>query len=264
MPAAKDRPAYAIASVDHALRLIRMLQTESPVRLADAARRLDVAPSTAHRLLTMLVYRDFAVQLQDKRYALAAAASLVSPQRGDGTRVGRLRDVAMPHMEALASTVEESVNLVVRQETSVFFIASVESSRILRVGAREGTTFPAHLASGGKALLAALSDKEVRQLYRRHTPRLDLDALLRELASTRTFGIAINHEATERGVVAVGRAVREGGEAVGAVSVSLPSVRFDPDALAVLSRALGETVQEIELALQATAGGDDLATSVGR
>jgi DNA-binding IclR family transcriptional regulator len=64
----KEPPAYAIASVDHALRLAVLLQLEGPVTVSAAAERLGVARSTAHRLLTMLVYRDFAVQDEDRRY----------------------------------------------------------------------------------------------------------------------------------------------------------------------------------------------------
>nr|WP_281374897.1 helix-turn-helix domain-containing protein [Nocardioides soli] len=45
-----------------------MLLLEGPMRVTDAAARLGVSPSTAHRLLAMLVYRDFAEQDADKRY----------------------------------------------------------------------------------------------------------------------------------------------------------------------------------------------------
>ena len=64
----KTPPAYAIASVDHALRLATILQLEGNLTVAEAAERLGVARSTAHRLLQMLVYRDFAVQHPGRQY----------------------------------------------------------------------------------------------------------------------------------------------------------------------------------------------------
>ena len=64
----KNKPAYAIASVDAALLLATLLKQEGPIRVSDAADRLGVSGSTAHRLLGMLVYRDFAEQLPDRRY----------------------------------------------------------------------------------------------------------------------------------------------------------------------------------------------------
>ena len=54
----QNEPPYPLQSVDNALRLAQLLQTEGSLRLTDAAARLNVAPSTAHRLLAMLVYRD--------------------------------------------------------------------------------------------------------------------------------------------------------------------------------------------------------------
>ena len=56
----QNEPAYRLASVDHALQLALALRQDGPLRTVDAARRLGVAPSTAHRLLAMLVYRGFA------------------------------------------------------------------------------------------------------------------------------------------------------------------------------------------------------------
>ena len=65
---AKERPPYAISSVDHALRLAAILQLEGGLSVTEAAERLNVARSTAHRLLAMLVYRDFAVQNEQREY----------------------------------------------------------------------------------------------------------------------------------------------------------------------------------------------------
>jgi IclR family acetate operon transcriptional repressor len=64
----KNKPPYAIESVDHALVLAQLLQQEGSLRVTDAAERLGVSRSTAHRLLAMLVYRDFAEQTDDRRY----------------------------------------------------------------------------------------------------------------------------------------------------------------------------------------------------
>src|SRR5438132_14162773 len=52
-------PTYPIASVDSALRLIVLVAERRPIRLAEAARELGVARSTAHRLMQMLEYRGF-------------------------------------------------------------------------------------------------------------------------------------------------------------------------------------------------------------
>ena len=79
----KTPPPYAIASVDHALRLAAMLQLEGGLTVSEVAGRLGVARSTAHRLLAMLVYRDFAVQDENRLYrAGPCSSSRRTPSRG--------------------------------------------------------------------------------------------------------------------------------------------------------------------------------------
>jgi hypothetical protein len=74
----KTPPSYAIASVDHALRAAAMLQLEDGLTVSQVAERLGVARSTAHRLLAMLVYRDFAVQDDDRVYRAGPVLELAA------------------------------------------------------------------------------------------------------------------------------------------------------------------------------------------
>jgi hypothetical protein len=52
-----ERPTYLLESVDNALKLLQMLRDVGALRLKDAAKELGIAPSTAHRLFAMLLYR---------------------------------------------------------------------------------------------------------------------------------------------------------------------------------------------------------------
>jgi DNA-binding IclR family transcriptional regulator len=246
----KNRPNYAIASVDHALQLAAALQVEGSLSVSEAADRLGVARSTAHRLLSMLVYRDFAVQESDRRYAAGPVLSLGAQSH---SRTALLRSVAMPHLEALVDRVRESANLAILVGDHVRFIGSVECTQALRVGNREGMVFPAHLASGGKLLLADLPAAQLDSIYAedkwqdRMDARPNLAALKRELRAVRERGFAINAQRTEAGVTAVGHAVHLGtGPAVAAISLSMPSVRFSSDRLAQLVAALRATAADLE------------------
>jgi len=257
----KNKPNYAIASVDHALLLATMLQVEGPLTVSEAAERLGVARSTAHRLLSMLLYRDFAVQDEDRRYDAGPVLSLGAHSQ---SRTALLRAVAMPHLEALVARVNESANLMILSGDHVRFIGTVECTQALRVGNREGMVFPAHLASGGKLLLADLPAEQLDALYaeerwaERADERPDLAALRRELRTAREHGFAINSGRTESGLTAVGRAVRLPGErAEAALSLSLPTVRFSKERLPQLVTALALTARDIEqdLAHALSAGG---------
>jgi DNA-binding IclR family transcriptional regulator len=252
--ALKNRPQYALTSVDHALRLAVMLQVEGPLSVSDAAERLGVARSTAHRLLTMLVYRDFARQGEDRRYHAGPVISLTADAQ---SRTALLRTIAMPHLHALVGRLGESANLLVLAGDYARFIGSVESSQALRVGNREGMVFPAHLASGGKLMLADLTAEERAELYAverwrgRSDERPDVEALERELDVVRERGFAINKDRTESGVTAVGRGVRVGDRVGAAVTVSMPTVRFDESRLVDVVTALALTARDIEHDLHA-------------
>ncbi len=252
----KNRPSYAIASVDHALLLATTLQVEGPLTVSDAAERLGVARSTAHRLLSMLCYRDFAVQDGDRRYSAGPVLSLAARTH---SRAALLRTVAMPHLQALAERVVESTNLIVLAGDHVRFIGSVEGTQALRVGNREGMVFPAHESSGGVLLLADLPPERFDEIYSderwadREDKRPDRAALRREMRLARGRGFAINNGRTETGVTAIGRAVHGGdGVAEAAVSISLPTARYSRTVLPQLVAALAVTTADIERELAAS------------
>ena len=245
----RDKPATSLSSVDNALRLIEMLRDQGRVRVSDAARELGVARSTAHRLLAMLAYRNFAEQDEGRGYLPGPALS--TPQ-GDGASLHQqFRRRLLPHMEALCEQAGETVNLVVRVGTQSRFLASVESDQVLRIGGRQGVVLPASRSSGGKALLAELTDDELRQLYRPGAVGTDgaeslaepaFQDLLRDLATVRRRGYALNLEATEPGVSAIGRVVRARAlRTVGAVTISVPSARMPRTRIPELADALRDT-----------------------
>ena len=120
----KMPPAYAIASVDHALRLAAVLQLEGALTVAAAAERLGVARSTAHRVLQMLVYRDFARQDDDRVYRPGLVLELAA-HSPSGT--ARLREVSLPVLARLSGAFDETVNLSIRVGDTTRFIASAES-----------------------------------------------------------------------------------------------------------------------------------------
>ncbi|GAA1195897.1 IclR family transcriptional regulator [Pseudonocardia alaniniphila] len=246
----KNKPTYSIDSVDHALRLAGLLQQEGPLRVADAAERLGVARSTAHRLLAMLVYRDFAEQNADRRYV---AGSVLRHLPGVEP-IAQLRSIALPHLQRLVDQTGETANLMVLLGKYVRFVATIECSHILRVGDREGRMVPAYLASGGPALLARRSDAEIDALYA-DDREIDLAALRRTLRQTRKQGFSINDQATEAGMTAIGHAINGPSRpAIAALSLAMPTVRYARPRLPEWVAALRGTVRKIEQDLDTTDG----------
>jgi DNA-binding IclR family transcriptional regulator len=250
----QNKPVAFIESVDHALRLSLLLQQEGNLRVSDAAKRLGVARSTAHRLLSMLVYRGFAEQGDDRSYS--AGLALRHPFQPEAT--AELRTVALPHLRSLMETVGETTYLCTVVGNEARFVATVECAQVLRVGRREGRTLPAHLTAAGRAVLAAKSPEEIFAIYAGADTSLDdINTLVRELRSVRRQGFALNNQRTETGITAIGRALHNpDGTTTAGISIAMPTVRYRRARLLEWAHHLAATTAGIEHDLTAkTAAG---------
>lgn len=237
-------PPYPIQSVDYALQLMLILKRDGVLRVSDAAAELGVARSTAHRLISMLRFRGFVEQARDRTYR---AGSAFADLGGGPNSATALLGIARPHLVRLTERAGETSNLVILMGSDVQFIDCIESKKALRVGSRVGVRLAARLTSGGKVLLADLPFEEVSLLH----PELaddpaGLSTLKRALSAVRRQGFGTNFQESERGVVALGMAVRgTTGAAIAAVTISAPTVRFNRGQIINLIPALTETVDDI-------------------
>lgn len=241
----KNKPQYAIESVDNALHLAQLLLLEGPMRLSDAASRLGVSVSTAHRLLAMLVYRDFAEQDADKRYrpgpVLRNTASSDLP-------LSELRQTAIPHLQRLVDRVDESANLLVLTGNEARFVHTVECTQLLRVGDRAGKSLPAHITSAGKAMLSALNDERLAEALE-ELDDTERATLRRSLRAVRQNGFALNNGQTETGLTAIGVPVRCGNGRIAGISLAMPSARFQRDKVATWVHEMHACARAVEESL---------------
>lgn len=224
-------PQYPIESVDNALKVLLLLGERPRLRLTDVSQYLGVASSTAHRLLAMLQFRGF-VQQDPITRGYVPGPTLSGLAFGVLRRLD-VRTRVRPVLEKLNVDLQETVHLGRLDGSDVHFIDSIESSRALRVGGRSGRSMPAHCTSNGKALLASMSDDELRTLY----PDEDLPQLTPNSVSTRTQlnevlaqvraqGYATSHEESEEGVSSLAVALPSHQEPRLAVTVSAPLSRM--------------------------------------
>jgi DNA-binding IclR family transcriptional regulator len=236
--------------VDNALRVLLLLAERDRVRVSDVAAELDIALSTAHRLLSTLRQRGFVEQGSDRSYVKGSAYARLA-SGGPPTRP--LAEISRPHLQRLRDHVKETSNLAVLDGRAMRFLDSVESDQVLRVGTRVGGRIPAHHTSGGKAILAAMPADELRRRFPPHGLRSlvlqgdDVQRLGVELERVRRRGYGINRGESERGVAAVGVGLLgPGGERIAALSISMPTVRFRQTGIPDLVDALLSTKSAIE------------------
>jgi IclR family transcriptional regulator, acetate operon repressor len=237
-------PKYPIESVDNALRLLSLFRSQERIRVKDASETLGVATGTAHRLLSMLVYRGYvAKDPVTKVYVpglMLLQIGLQAAQRSD------LRAAAGQYLDQLRADLDETIQLATLERRDVFFVDARESSKALRVTSRAGSLRPAHCTSVGKALLAELPREAILELY----PSEDLDKvteasigtrsqLLLELEATRARGYGINFGELEDGIGSVASVVRRhDGHVVAAIGAGAPLSRIDDLRLQEMAEAV--------------------------
>ena len=201
------KPQYAIRSVDNALRALHLLRDSGAVRIIDIAERLDVAQSTAHRIMSMLVDQGFAVQDDRQRYLAGAALSapIVASQRNQ-----ELVRMASPILQELQSHVDEVVNLAVRLGVHTRVLTTLGDG-LKGLGDRTGHVYPAHATSAGRALLATEPDRLLERLYRSRSAEdsgsalgdSDYAELRSHIEATRLHGFSVCDEEVQRSISSI-------------------------------------------------------------
>jgi IclR family acetate operon transcriptional repressor len=225
-------PAYRIESVDKALRLLHMFEEQPRWTVSEASEALDVAPSTAHRLLAMLQWHGFVHQNPGSKAYVPGRALLAIGL--SALKQLTVRDVARPEMEALAERLQETVHLIVLQGPRTLIIDAVECQQVVRVAARVGGSAPPNCVSSGKVLLAELTDRQVAALIGPDPlPQMTslsigtLADLKPVLAEVRRQGYATNIDEHELGATGVAVPIRvPSGLTPAALTVNAPSARL--------------------------------------
>ena len=238
-------PRYPVDTVHNALRLLELLGSAREVRVSSIAEALGVAVSTAHRLLSQMEHDKFVSQDSVSRlYRAGPALVKLSTDLAPSEPMGYAGTV----LRELATRLGETVSLQVLRGSDVLFLSSCEAPQLLRVSSRAGAVLPAHCVSGGKALLALLTQEEILKRF----PTEKLEALtgssivlrtdlLRELEVVRERGYAMNFGESEVGVSGVAVAVPVPNIAPRALAVAAPRARLSKRRVSVIVQALAES-----------------------
>ncbi|MEU9848455.1 IclR family transcriptional regulator [Streptomyces sp. NPDC047985] len=188
---------YTIESLDTGLRLIQLFLTRDRLTVSEAAASLCVGRSTAHRVLSTLEGRGFAVRDSSGRgYAAGPELVRLGLPAGFGAAVRRRLGAVLDDAVRRTGETVQSAALIGDQ---VIVTDGRESSHPVRVMLELGRTYPAHATAGGKLLLSSLTEEQVRALYPGeelpgYTPTtlITRSALLAELAHVRCRGYAVS------------------------------------------------------------------------
>jgi IclR family acetate operon transcriptional repressor len=235
--------------------LERIAESEAGITLSDLAQAVGLAASTTHRLLNTLEQHGFASLDADRGvwFVGVKAFTVGNAFLADRDVVG----IARPYMRRLMESSGESVNLAILDDAQVVFLAQVQCREMMRMLVRLGGRAPIHASGAGKALLAALSDAEIRDMVTRHGLRVftantldSAQALDADLARVRARGFAIDDEEHAVGLRCVAATLHdEHGDPLAAISLSGPRARITDDRIAHLGRLVIDTANLITEAM---------------
>ena len=226
--------------------------------LKDIAAVCNLPTTTAHRLLNNLCSLGYAVHEESKGYKLSYRLFEISSHCITNSS---LISIATPFLDEMSEELGESVHLVVRDGNDIIYVYKVTRSvGSVQMVSRIGMRLPMYRCAVGKAILATLSDEEIRRVF--ETTKIvattkntitSFDNLMKQIYQVRTLGYAIDDEENEEGIKCVATMIRGNGDAIGyAISVSSLKFRMTDQRIDEIVKCLLATKQKIEEQLQYT------------
>lgn len=248
-----EEPSDLVQSLVRGLEVIRAFDADHPqLSLSEVARRTGISPAAASRFLRTLAALGY-VRSDGRQFTLTPRVLELGYHYLSSLS---LPEVVQPHLERLASTVNESVSVAVRDGADIVYVARAEMRRIMSVRITIGTRFPAVSTSMGRVLLAYDDRAGSHRSYpmTQLTPHTltEPERVGAALNLVRGQGYALVDEELEVGLRSLAVPLRDRqGQVVAALNVSTSTSRVSlSDLTTVYLPALRETAAAIETELR--------------
>lgn len=257
-PGAED--SGGIRALDRALDILDLIAGSSGLTLSEIGQRLEMAPSTVHRVLVTLAARGVA---ESDPTTQAWHVGPTAFRHGSAfMRRSGLVERARPLLRRLMEQTGETANLGILNGDAVLFLSQAETHETIRAFFPPGTRSALHASGIGKALLAHVRPGELRLMLaemrlQRFTDKTLCDprALQEDLARIRERGYSLDNEERTPGMRCIAAPIFDlAGEAAAGISVSGPTLRMSDARLESMSAAVVAAAKELSLGM-APAGG---------
>jgi IclR family transcriptional regulator, KDG regulon repressor len=235
MPETPPSQPVLVKSADRVLDIFELLAGEpNGLTISEISTSLGIARSSAHGLVRTLHSRGYLSHDESRRFSLGVRLIQLGLSVVDRLE---LRAAARVPMEKLVASTHDTALLVVPEAGELLYVDKVISdSRDVRTDPRMSMNRPLHCTSLGKALLAALADESVVDIFAGRSLAgvtdfsiTAVDDLLADLALTRERSYSLDRQEAVVGVWCVGAPVRDHtGRLIAAISLSTIREFFDP------------------------------------
>ncbi len=255
-------------SLIRAIAILDCFCPETPeLGVREIARRLHLPAATVGRLL--LTYRVAGILQQDPATRLYRMGPHVL--QWSSVYVGRL-DLAKesrPILEEFARMTRETVSVYVLDGTTRVCLERIESPERVRVVIRPGERMPLHAGSAGKAILAFMPPRMIKQILAKPLERMTVHTitnrrkLLQDLELVRTRGYATSHCERFDDALGLGAPIfNASGEVIAALNVAGPIMRFTDAEVEKFAPKIIQLANQISLALGCTGAPVNLRSGV--
>lgn len=240
-----------IQSIDRAINVIEYISKNQNCRLIDMCNYFNLNKSTLHGILSTLEYHGFINKdSTNTTYNLGAKLFELGKLYEDNLSI---KKVAKPYLIKLAQKFSETVHLAVLNELTVLYIDKEESIHSLRMTSKVGTTDPLLTTAIGKSILSTLSEDRLNAILdsieiNKSTDYslTDKSEILKELSIINKKGFALDLEELELGLNCIAAPIKNRlGEAIAAISISIPSSRFTKEKFEDMKIELMKACEEI-------------------
>lgn len=195
-----------VQSVDRAMLILDHLK-ESPKGLGvtELSKRLVVAKSTVHRLLSTLEKHRYVKKVNnDGVYQLGLKFLEMNETVIENLDIVEL---AHPILEKLTNKVSDITHLAMLENFELIYIDKVENKSIIRIYSQTGKRGPLHCTGVGKAIAAYFSEHKLELFLNRtelkkftQSTFTSKEAFKNELKKIRVEGYSIDNEEHEEGI----------------------------------------------------------------
>jgi len=251
-PAKPGGAPVQVQSLTRGLSLLEALaRAEGGLTLTDVSQRVQLAPSTAHRLLATLEKMGYVYQSGELgRWYVGLQAFTV------GTSFLANRDFVAqshPYMRRLMEQSGETANLGILDGTEAVFIDQVQCRETMRTIVKLGSRVPLHASGVGKAIFAAMPDDEIEAILKvKGLPRITANTITSpetmwaSIRVIRQRGWSFDDEEHALATRCVAAPIyNEHAEVLGAISLAGPSSRLPDERIKQLGSLVAHTAEDL-------------------